>query len=828
MEAVAEVLEGIRVVDFSRGLPGTLAAMILSDHGAEVVRVEPPTGDPERTKSAFPMWRRGQKSVVLDLHTEEGRARAAVLARSADVVLQNWRPGVAERLGLTYDSLGADNPGLIYCAISGFGSRGPYANVQGYEGIVGARAGRYAAREARFGLHGRSGPRFLASPHASYAAAHAALQGILAALYVRLRHGCGQKVETSLIQALSVFDVWDGAFECVVEKFPDAFSVEPAVSEEGVPLSPYFFRLLVAPSKDGRWFQFANVMPHHWNAFLEALSLVHTREDPDFADSPNFTSKEASMRFWRILLDRLQEKTAEEWEAIFVGDDDIAFDLFRTTDDAKNHAQMRINGHVIDVDDPDRGPMEQLGPQLTLFGTPARIRPGAPRLGEHQSLLDDLDRVSALPVSENPGSLPAHPLEGVTILELGTFFAAPYGVTLLSELGARVLKLEPPAGDPLRFGLSLPETGAIATLPGKESIAADLRTPEGQRIAHDLARNADLVMCSFRAGADERQHVDYASLEKINPEIIYHRGVAYGIEGPFVRHPVYGPTPPAIVGETLYQAGANFLPAPGEQVDEDTSRDLAIKLRQLNPGLGDPISATAVGSAMLMGLIARERLGVSQASMTTMLASCSYIMSDDFVWFEGKPERRLPDAELYGMGPLYRLYEASDGWIFLAVIENDEWARFCRACHEATQGSLDLVSDERFATDDLREQNATSLAEILSGMFAERTFGEWEERMRADDVACVWVNEKPLSYFCTHDPIMAVNGYLGEMDHFMYGSIPRHGLTVSLSLTPGVMRPVSAIGADTGSVLREIGHSDEHIADLEERKVVLLDRGAVR
>lgn len=817
-----EVLEGVRVVDFSRGFPGTLAAMILSDHSAEVIRIEPPAGDPERALPAFPMWRRGQKSVVLDLHDAGDRAKGAALAASADVLLQNWRPGVAERLGLGYEELAERNAGLIYCAITGFGSKGPYAGVKAYEGVVGARAGRYASREPRWGTTGREGPRYLGSPHASYAAAHAALQGILAALYVRLRHGRGQRVDTSLVQALSVFDVWDSPIEAVAAKYPDAYAITPAVSKSGVPLSPYFFRLLVAPSSDGRWFQFANVMDHHWRAFINALELTHTFDDPDFADSPNFATEEASVRFWTLLLDRLKEKTADEWMAIFVQDDDIAFDLFRTTDDARNHPQMRINGHVIDVEDPELGPMEQIGPQLTLFGTPAQIRAGAPRPGEHQALLDHLDRQPAAPASLAKTPLPAHPLEGVTVLEIGTWFAAPFGVTLLAELGARVIKIEPLGGDPLRFGLQLPETGAINTIPGKESVAVDLRTEEGQKIVQAIARDVDLVMCSFREGAAERQQVDYETLKKLNPNIVYHRGVAYGIEGPFVLHPVYGPTPPAIAGETLYQAGDGFLPPPEQPITLDQIREISMRIRQLNPGLGDPIAATAVATAMLMGLIARERLGSGQLSMTTMIGSCAYLMSEDFVWYEGKPARKLPDPELYGMGPLYRLYQASDGWIFLALTDDDEWNDLCRALKDATDGRADLAGDDRFADQEKRRLHADALGEALSKIIAARPYAEWEQLLQAADVACVWVNDKPHSYFSTRDPIMAANGFIGQIDHFMYGDLPRHGLTVNLSETPGLLRPAPAIGEHTRPVLQEFGYSEEQIAALAEREIVLL------
>src|SRR5690349_21599584 len=130
-------LDGLRVVDFSWGMPGAITTMVLADNGADVVKIEPPAGDPERAHPAFAQWHRGKRSRALDLATEDGVAEARDMALGADVLVQNWRPGVAERFKLGYDDLATDNHGLIYCAITGFGPRGPLSAAKGYEAIVG-------------------------------------------------------------------------------------------------------------------------------------------------------------------------------------------------------------------------------------------------------------------------------------------------------------------------------------------------------------------------------------------------------------------------------------------------------------------------------------------------------------------------------------------------------------------------------------------------------------------------------------------------------------------------------------------------------------------
>ena len=177
--------DGVTVVDFSQSLAGALTTMFLADTGAEVITVEPPGGDPLRGHPAYLQWRRGQKSVALDLTLEDDQATARRLAARADAVIEAFRPGVAERLGVGYETLAAENPRLVYAAIRGFGDRGPYAGLKGYEGIVAAKAGLLLGRRP----WRREGPMFDAIPRMTLGAAHLAAQGVLAALWDRERTG---------------------------------------------------------------------------------------------------------------------------------------------------------------------------------------------------------------------------------------------------------------------------------------------------------------------------------------------------------------------------------------------------------------------------------------------------------------------------------------------------------------------------------------------------------------------------------------------------------------------------------------------------------------
>src|SRR5262245_48735587 len=165
MDAAPVSLSGLRVLELSGGIAGPLATLLLADLGADVIQVERPGGDPLRRRPGFRVWGRGKRSLVLDLKTEEGQARLAELAARADVVVTNFAPGTAERLGAGAARLRALNPRLIVCSITAFGETGPYRDEPGYEAIVAARAGLFGSQQTF-----RPGPAYLAFPFASQSA----------------------------------------------------------------------------------------------------------------------------------------------------------------------------------------------------------------------------------------------------------------------------------------------------------------------------------------------------------------------------------------------------------------------------------------------------------------------------------------------------------------------------------------------------------------------------------------------------------------------------------------------------------------------------------
>src|SRR5438067_1809116 len=277
-------LDGLRVIDLSQARTGAQATQVLADFGADVLWIEPPGGSALRCERAFPFYARGKQSLVLDLKNPADQERAADLVAGADVLVECFRPGVAHRVGLGYDHVAERNPRLVYASITGFGRRGPFANVKAYEGVVQAKLGVFKAFER---MAHASHPPFVSIPWCSFAATQTALHGILAALVERERSGRGQWVEANLVQGFAALDTWDWFLDLITKRYPGAFSPADPFAD-GIPMSPVVYMLLVGLTKDGRWLQFAQVAPHLFLALMKALELDWMFTDPEWQGIPLF------------------------------------------------------------------------------------------------------------------------------------------------------------------------------------------------------------------------------------------------------------------------------------------------------------------------------------------------------------------------------------------------------------------------------------------------------------------------------------------------------------------------------------------------------------
>ena len=801
---MTQACAGLTVVDATQGMAGGLATMVLADGGAEVIKIEPPRGDWARSQPAFSMWNRGKKSVVLDLKSQAGRDALSGVLGQADVFLSPWSPDEAQRLGLDYAELRAANPGLVLCALTGFGPLKRYAHLKGYEGIVAAKTGRHRAFDGQIK---KDGPIYAAVPCASFGAAMYAVQGILAALHARRRSGRGQLVETSLVQALNAYD-WGYLAWQMQRRGGSAGGGFVA----GSPTPQYY----VARTKDGRWVQMANAMSHLVVNYVVGIGAGDMLDDPRFSSIPNIEEPADMEAMYEIWQSKMSEKTLDEWMRIFTTEVDVGAEPFLTTQEGMEHHQTVHNGNIIDVDDPVLGRTRQLGPLVKLSETPMTPRGAAPALGQHtdevlagEVLAGLADRrVEATP---NQAEQSRYPLEGVTVLEFASWFAAPFGPSILADMGARVIKVEPIEGDPWRAWGPL----AVKTIQGKESLAIDLKAPDAGAIVAELLKRTDILMHNYRPGVPERLGIGYEQVKALNPRIIYHYAGAYGSSGPCSHRPAFHPIPGAICGGVRYQVGRETPPPPDATLSYPEMRAVSSTLFRANEGNPDVTSALAVATALLLALHARETTGLGQYVETSMLCSNLYVNSDDCISYAGKPERRYPDPELNGLHALYRFYRAKEGWVFLACPTQGEWEAFCREADRR-----ELANDRRFADRDARLANDDALAAQLQETFAQRSAGEWEERLAPAGVGCVEVFDGTYSEFANTNPEMKATGLMVEVEHPTFQRYWRYGPGVTFSDCASVMGSNTYPGEHTASILAELGFDEAAIADLARRGIV--------
>ena len=297
-------LTGIRVLDLSQGAAGPVAAMLLGDLGADVVKVEPPGGEWGRglgppflggTAAAFLGMNRNKRGVVVDLKAEGGAEVVVRLAARSDVMLESFRPGVAERLGIGYETVAAVNPRLVYATISAFGREGPWRDRPGVDGIVQAIGGIMSVTGTEDG-----GPVKVGVPAADMVAGIFSSQAIVAALYARERTGRGQRVDLSLLEALL-------AFQVVPLSMYLASGTPPRRMGSA---APYSAPNEAYPTADG-WIQVAAYTPARWPRLCEALGRPELVDDPRFATNADRVANRDELR--RELEPTFRTRTTKEW-----------------------------------------------------------------------------------------------------------------------------------------------------------------------------------------------------------------------------------------------------------------------------------------------------------------------------------------------------------------------------------------------------------------------------------------------------------------------------------------------------------------------------------
>ncbi len=370
----AGALDGLVVLDLTRVLSGPFATMTLADLGADVVKVEQPgTGDDTRQwgppfqgeeAAYFLSVNRNKRSLAVDLKSPEGLELVRELARRADVVVENFRPGTAARLGLGYEELAAENPGLVYASISGYGQTGPDANRAGYDAIAQARSGIMSVTGEADGPPVRVGVS-----SADLTAGMWAVIGILAALRERDRSGVGQWVDISLLDgSVSWLTYVAAGYFASGTRPPRYGSAHPTIAPyQG--FTTLDGNLMLAVGNDAIWRRFAPV-----------AGLSELVDDPRFATNPLRVAHRDELL--PLVAAAMAARTSAEWVEVLDGAG-VPVGPIQTVDEVVNDPQVLARGMIGEVEHPTAGTLRTIGCPVRLTATPPQVRTAPPTLGQH-------------------------------------------------------------------------------------------------------------------------------------------------------------------------------------------------------------------------------------------------------------------------------------------------------------------------------------------------------------------------------------------------------------------------------------------------------------
>jgi crotonobetainyl-CoA:carnitine CoA-transferase CaiB-like acyl-CoA transferase len=362
-------LADVRVLDLGSYISGPCAAVLLAEMGADVVKVEPPAGDPFRKwesgglNATFVAFNRGKRSVVLDLKTDADRARLLDLVRTADVLVENFRPGVMERLGIGWDVLSEIRPELVHCSISGFGSGGPYAGLPAYDGVALGYSGLAGL------LLDPEDPRLRGPALADAITGHSAAFAVLAALLERHRTARGEHLEVSMLGALVHF-LHSAVAKNVVEG-----------RDETPYLRPHSSQAYVWATRDG-----GQVLVHMSSPpkFWEGLCAAVGRED--LITDARFEKRSDRQKHYEVLRAELApvfaSRDRDEWLAVLQSHS-VPCAPVNLVSEALRDPQLQHLGIIDVLDEPGIGPMPQIRPPALFGGAALPAVHRAPYLGEH-------------------------------------------------------------------------------------------------------------------------------------------------------------------------------------------------------------------------------------------------------------------------------------------------------------------------------------------------------------------------------------------------------------------------------------------------------------
>ena len=371
---MTQPLEGIKILDFTRVLAGPFASMILGDLGAEVIKVEPLVGDESRSwppilekgeSGYFMILNRNKKSITLNLKDQRAKEIVYKLAPKVDMIIENFTPGVVERLGIDYKTLSQDHPGLIYCSISGFGQYGPYRDKKAYDPIIQGMTGLMSIT----GERGRS-PVKVGIPITDLVAAIYAVTAIQAAYIHKSKNGKGQYIDIALYDSmLSLLTIMSMEY-FTAGKAPERWGLDHI---HRVPARAF-------EARDGQYIQVAATNEVMYPKFCKLLGVEELINDPRF--DTNAKRVENRDEIMPIFENKMRKKTRDEWLRIFEKAN-LPCGPILALNEVFSDINVKEREMLFTLEHPVEGEIKQLGFPYKLFDTPAKVKLRPPSLGEH-------------------------------------------------------------------------------------------------------------------------------------------------------------------------------------------------------------------------------------------------------------------------------------------------------------------------------------------------------------------------------------------------------------------------------------------------------------
>jgi crotonobetainyl-CoA:carnitine CoA-transferase CaiB-like acyl-CoA transferase len=630
-------LGGLRVLELASGIAGPMAAMLLADFGAEVVKVEPPEGDPERARPGFLMWGRGKTSVVLDPGSDRDQERLAALLAGADVLVASpaaaasWPAASPQRAAAAHRR-------LICLDLPPFLDSAPWFGGRESGSLLSAAMGTSLRQSSSDG-----GPVDPVYPHLLYIQACWAACCCVAALIEREGSGAGQVVTV-------------GGVHGTMAASPLQMVVRPGEPEHSSAVgpgghSPTYTRYQCA---DGQWVFLAALTPKFQEIALRVLGFADLLDRAAAEGLETVIGPLARAQVRPRFEAAFASKSASDWLAAFK-EAGCPVALLADREDWLDHPQIQAIGMSVTVPDPDRGPVTMPGNPVWLSETPARPPVPAPPLGPPDAELPAWPGASG-PAGQAPdGRAPdgvsaakGGPLAGVRVADIGVVLAGPYAGTLLAELGAEVIKVEIPAGDSFR-------RHGFPYIRGQRGLALNLRSPRGLAIFTELARSADVVIENYRPGVSDRLGVGYQQLRGLRPDIVSMSIRAFGDRGPLRDEPGF---------DTVLQAMSGFMTAQGGS-GEPVMLSLAVN---------DTATATLAAFGICVALLYRARTGKGQQGSVSLAGTSAFLQSEELIRVAGRSAPITGGPDFRGPGATDRFYATTDGWIRVQAADPAEQA----------------------------------------------------------------------------------------------------------------------------------------------------------